>query len=149
MKKLIAVPVVAVIAAVGAASAAGFVGGVSAAPIQSGSSNDLECAHSAKVIEWGTDESKPVPTVENALIKLTDSTCQGQAVHLIAQNSNGSEMARFTSTRLRRHLEPGDQFLRVNARGGGIPVENLKAIRITVKPGDQSMPVGGENARYY
>ncbi len=56
MKKIIAVPVVAVIAAVGAASAAGFAGGVSAGPLQTGKTNDLECAASAKVIEYGFND---------------------------------------------------------------------------------------------
>ena len=67
MKKLIAVPVVAVIAAVGAASAAGFAGGVSAAPIQSGDAGDLQCAHSASVVEWGHNDHTNPPYVDTAL----------------------------------------------------------------------------------
>ena len=70
MKKFIAVPIVAVVAAVGAASAAGFAGGVSAASVQSGSTNDLACADSASVIEWGSDDHLDPPYVDTALVKL-------------------------------------------------------------------------------
>jgi len=97
MKKLIAVPVVAVIAAVGAASAAGFAGGVSSAPIQSGDTGDLQCAYSASVVEWGHNDSSNPPYVDTALVKLTGSECQGQAVHLIALTPAGTEHARFGS----------------------------------------------------
>src|SRR4051812_49098733 len=75
MKKLIAVPVVAVLAAGAAASAAGFAGGVSAAPVQSGDTWDLECARSAQVVEWGTNDHTATPYVDTALIKLSDSEC--------------------------------------------------------------------------
>lgn len=77
MKKLIAVPVVAVIvaviAAVGAASAAGFAGGVSAGPLQVGQTNDLECAQSAKVVEWGYNDHLSTPNVVDARVLLTDA----------------------------------------------------------------------------
>ena len=69
MKKFIAVPIVAVVAAVGAASAAGFAGGVSAAPAPVRfQTNDLACANSASVVEWGTttDHANP-PYVGTAL----------------------------------------------------------------------------------
>ena len=81
MKKIIAVPVVAVIAAVGAASAAGFAGGVSAGPLQVGQTNDLECATSAKVVEWGYDDGQVerLPLVVNVRVLLTGADCGGQA----------------------------------------------------------------------
>lgn len=148
MKKLIAVPVVAVIAAVGAASAAGFVGGVSAGPVQSGDTWDLECAHSASVVEWGTNESAAVPYVDNGLIKLTDSECQGQAVHMVALKPDGTELARFQSKRLASTLGSGEQFIRLFHAGSpssGVPVSDLNAVRITVDPGYPSMTVGGSN----
>ena len=91
MKKLIAVPIVAVVAAVGAASAAGFAGGVSAGPIQSGQTNDLACAHSARVIEWGSNDHTNPPNVDNARIKLDRAECEGQAVHVIALTAGGTE----------------------------------------------------------
>jgi hypothetical protein len=148
MKKFIAVPIVAVVAAVGAASAAGFAGGVSANPVQSGQTGDLECAHSASVVTWGTDESKPVPTVDYAVVKLGDSECQGQGVYLIALNSNGSEMARFQSTRIPSTLASGDQYVKMDAPAGGVPVANLNAVRITVDQGFGGMPVSGSNTAY-
>lgn len=151
MKKLIAVPAIAMVAAVGAASAAGFAGGVSAAPVQSGSTNDLVCAASASVVEWGTADHLNPPRVENALVKLSDSDCQGQAVHLIALRPDGTEYARFASKRLDPSLAAGTQYVRLNVEsiGGvpaaGVPVENLNAIRITVDGGWSTMPVGGTN----
>lgn len=148
MKKLIAVPVVAVIAAVGAASAAGFAGGVSANPLQTGQTGDLECARSASVVTWGTDDSKAVPTVDYALVKLSDSECQGQAVYLLALNSAGGEMARFKSTRIDPTLASGEQYVKVAAPAGGVPVASLNAVRITVDQGFGGMDVGGSNSEY-
>jgi len=150
MKKLIAVPALAMVAAVGAASAAGFVGGVSAAPVQSGDTNDLSCAHSASVVEWGTNDHTNPPYVDSALVKLTDSECQGQAVHLIALRPDGTEYARFGSKRLDSSLASGAQYIRLQWQSGGGPhpgvsVENLNAIRITVDPGYPGMTVGGSN----
>ncbi len=148
MKKLIAVPVVAVIAAVGAASAAGFAGGVSASPVQTGQTGDLECARAASVVTWGTDDSKPVPTVDYAVVKLADSECQGQAVYLIALKPDGSEMARFQSTRVEPTLASGDQYVKMAAPAGGVPAESLKAVRITVDQGFDGLPVSGSNSAY-
>ena len=148
MKKLIAVPVVAVIAAVGAASAAGFAGGVSAGPVQSGDTWDLECANSASVVEWGTADHVPTPFVSSALVKLSGSECQGQAVHLIALKPDGSELARFNSERLNPNLASGTQYIRLEMSGhpnSGVPVSALNAARITVDPGYAGLPVGGSN----
>ena len=61
MKKFIAVPIVAV-SRPWRRSAAGFAGGVSAGPLQVGQTNDLECATSAKVIEWGYNDHLATPT---------------------------------------------------------------------------------------
>ncbi|GAB2885021.1 hypothetical protein [Nocardioides pacificus] len=148
MKKLIAVPVVAVLAAVGAASAAGFVGGVSAAPIQSGDTYDLQCATSASVVEWGHNDHTNPPYVDSALIKLTDSECQGQAVHLIALSPGGTELARFKSERLDPALGAGTQYIRLayaGPPGSGVPTADLNAIRISVDGGYPGMTVDGSN----
>jgi len=149
MKKLIAVPVVAVVAAVAAASAAGFAGGVSSAPIQSGDTGDLQCAHSASVVEWGHNDHTNPPYVDSALVKLTDSECQGQAVHLIALGPGGTEYARFGSERLNPALASGTQYIRLAYQGGsgpnGVPTENLNAIRISVDGGYPGMTVDGSN----
>lgn len=150
MKKLIAVPVVAVIAAVGAASAAGFAGGVSAGPVQSGQTDKLDCANSASVVEWGTNDDKPVPYVDTALVKLSDSTCQGNVVHLIALTEDGRELARFGSKRLSANLASGTQYIRLSTAGSpnsGVPIEDLNAVRITVDPGypGQGGPSAGSN----
>lgn len=152
MKKIIAVPVVAVIAAVGAASAAGFAGGFSAAPIQSGDATNLTCADSARVVEWGTNDDQNPPFVDTALVRLDGSTCQGQAVSLIALKPDGTQYARFGSKRLDSSLASGTQYIRLNfvqdgfpAGTRGVPVENLNAVRVTVDGGYPNMTVGGSN----
>lgn len=147
MKKLIAIPVVAVVAAVGAASAAGFVGGVSAAPIQSGDTWDLQCAESASVVEWGHNDHTNPPYVDTALVKLTNSDCQGQAVHLIALTPGGTELARFGSERLDPALASGTHYIRLTytGAGNGVPTANLNAIRISVDGGYPGMTVDGSN----
>lgn len=150
MKKLIAVPVVAVLAAVGAASAAGFVGGVSAAPIQSGDTTDLQCATSASVVEWGHADHTNPPYVDTALVKLTGSECQGQAVHLIALSPGGTELARFKSERLNPSLLSGTHYIRLSyqspAGQPGIATADLNAIRISVDGGYPGMTVDGSNS---
>jgi hypothetical protein len=146
MKKLIAVPVVAVLAAGAAASAAGFAGGVTAGPIQSGDNWDLECAASAQVVEWGTNDHHATPNVVNALVKLNSAECQGQAVHLIALKPDGTELARFKSEKLKTDLASGTQYVRLEAKdANGVPVKDLRAIRITIDGGSSSMPFGGSN----
>lgn len=135
MKKLIAVPVLAVVAAVGAASAAGFAGGVSAGPIQSGSTDDLTCAHSARVVEWGFNDHLPVPNVVNARVRLDGSQCEGQALHVIALNPDGSEKAGSRATLGRIASQPhGTQYARVTFPTP-IPVADLNAVRISIDPG--------------
>ena len=91
MKKLIVVPVVAVIAAVGAASAAGFAGGVSAGPLQVGQTSDLECANSARVIEWGFNDHLATPNVVNARVLLSGAECVGQAVTVLPLKADGTQ----------------------------------------------------------
>jgi hypothetical protein len=144
MKKLIAVPVIAVIAAVGAASAAGFAGGVSSAPIQSGDNWDLECAQSARVVEWGHNDHTNPPNVDTALVRLSDSDCQGQAVSLIALSPGGTEQARFASKRLDASLASGVQYIRLTA-SPSVPTADLNAIRISVDGGYPGMSTGGSN----
>ena len=139
MKKLIAVPVVAVIAAVGAASAAGFAGGVSAGPIQSGSTNDLACADSARVVEWGLNDHTATPYVDSALVRFTASDCDGQALHVISLTPSGTQQHRATSGRIADQPD-GTQFARVSFPAGDQPtVDELNAVRISVDPGYASL----------
>jgi hypothetical protein len=131
MKKLIAVPVVAVIAAAGAASAASFAGGVSAGPIQSGDANDLTCASSARVIEWGANDHTLPPNVLNARVQLNHSTCEGNALHVLAKGANG-EWVRADSGIV------ADSGATDTARvtfQSPINVSDLTGVRITVDPG--------------
>jgi hypothetical protein len=139
MKKLIAVPVVAVVAAVGAASAAGFAGGVSAGPIQSGDATDLTCAQSARVIEWGTNDHLNPPNVVNARIQFNDAECQGQAVHLITLKGDGTEQYRAKSAKIDPSQPSGVQYARVTFNNP-VPVSQLNAVRITVDPGYAGLP---------
>jgi hypothetical protein len=135
MKKLIAVPVVAIIAAVGAASAAGFAGGVSAGPIQSGDATDLTCATSAKVVEWGTNDHTNPPYVDTALVRLSGGQCSGQALHVISLTPTGTQQHRATSGII-ADQSAGTQFARVSFPAGDQPtVAELNAVRITVDPG--------------
>lgn len=148
MKKFFAVPAIAMLAAAGAASAAGFAGGVSAGPVQSGDTWDLQCANSAQVVEWGTTDHTATPYVSSALVKLTDSECQGQAVHMIALKPDGTELVRFNSERLNPNLASGAQYIRLETAGhpnSGVAVSQLNGVRITVDPGYPGMPVGGSN----
>jgi hypothetical protein len=141
MKKLIAVPVIAVVAAVGAASAAGFVGGVSAGPIQSGDASDLTCAVSAKVVEWGTNDHTNPPYVDGALVRLNGGQCSGQALHVITLTPGGTQQHRATSGRIGDQAA-GTQFARVSFPAGDQPtVAELNAVRITVDPGFGGMSV--------
>lgn len=139
MKKLIAVPVIAVIAGAGAASAAGFAGGVSAGPIQSGDATDLTCAHSAQVIEWGTNDHLNPPNVVNARIQLNGANCSGQALHFIALTPAGTEMARAASGRIADQPN-GTQYARVTFPTP-VKVADLNAVRITVDPGYAGLAV--------
>ena len=134
MKKLIAVPVIAVIAAVGAASAAGFVGGVSAGPIQSGDATNLTCASSARVVEWGTNDHLNPPNVVNARIKL-EGQCSGQALHFITLTAAGGQQHRATSGFIAPQAT-GTQYARVTFPANDTPtVAELNAVRITIDPG--------------
>jgi hypothetical protein len=135
MKKLIAIPVMAVIAAVGAASAAGFIGGVSAGPIQSGDASDLTCATSARVVEWGTNDHLNPPNVVNAKIQLTGAHCSGQALHVMSLTPGGTQQHRATSGLIASQPD-GIQFARVSFPAGDQPtVAELNAVRITIDPG--------------
>lgn len=133
MKKLIAIPVMAVVAALGAASAAGFAGGVSAGPIQSGDATDLTCATSAKVVEWGTNDHLNPPNVVNARIQLNGAQCSGQALHVISLTPGGTQQHRATSGFIATQ-PAGTQYARVTFPTP-IPVGDLNAVRITIDPG--------------
>jgi len=137
MKKLIAVPVVAVIAAAGAAAAAGFAGGVSAGPIQSGDTSNLTCANSARVIEWGTNDHLNPPNVVNARVQLNGSSCEGQALHVITLTAGGTEQNRAASGIIQ------DGGVNDTARvtfNTPVNVADLNAVRITVDPGYSGLP---------
>lgn len=134
MKKLVAVPVVAIIAAAGAASAAGFAGGVSAGPLQTGQTNDLECASSAKVIEWGYNDHLPTPNVVNARVRLTDADCGTQSLTVLPLNESGGQL---NGSRAAGRIPPqatGDQTVRVTFNEP-VNAEDLKSVRISIDPG--------------
>jgi N-acetylmuramoyl-L-alanine amidase len=147
MKKFIAVPIVAVVAAVGAASAAGFAGGVSAGPLQVGQTNDLECAASAKVIEWGYDDSQTIasePAVDNARVQLTGSDCVGQAVTVLPINAAGGQLGNYRAAAKVPAQTAGansTQYVRV-VFNQPVPAESLKSIRISIDPGHAGIPTG-------
>jgi hypothetical protein len=143
MKKIIAVPVVAVIAAVGAASAAGFAGGVSAGPLQVGQTNDLTCAKSARVIEWGYNDHLSTPNVVNARVQLTDANCAGQSVTVLPLNSDGTQMGPRAAGRVPAQ-GAGPQTVRVTF-DNPVVAENLNSVRISVDPGYENEPVGSIN----
>lgn len=133
MKKLLAVPAIAVLAAAGAASAAGFAGGVSAGPLQVGQTNDLECAASARVIEWGFNDHLATPNVVNARVLLTDSECAGQAVTVLPLNADGSQMGPRATGRIPAQPS-GPQTVRIDF-DSPVNAEQLKSVRISVDPG--------------
>ena len=133
MKKLIAVPVIAVVAAVGAASAAGFAGGVSAGPLQTGKTSDLECATSAKVIEWGFNDHLATPNVVNARVQLTGADCSDQALTVLPLKGDGTQFGPRATGRIKPQAA-GDQFVRVTF-DTPMDAEQLKSVRISVDPG--------------
>lgn len=134
MKKLLLVPAVVAVAAISSASAAGFVGGVSASPLQTGQTSDLTCADSARVVEWGFRDDLAVPTVDTARIQLTNSDCGGQAIHLIQQSSTGSQIARAVAARIDDTQAAGTQYARV-VFTPAIPAAALDNVRISIDPG--------------
>lgn len=140
MKKLIVVPVVAVVAAVGAASAAGFAGGVSAGPLQVGQTNDLECANSAKVIEWGYNDHLATPNVVNARVLLSGAECAGQAVTVLPLNADGTQAGPRASGRVPAQPN-GEQTVRLQF-DTPVNAESLKSVRISVDPGFDGQPTG-------
>jgi hypothetical protein len=140
MKKLIAVPVVAVIAAAGAASAAGFAGGVSAGPLQVGQTNDLECATSAKVVEWGYNDHLPTPNVVNARVQLNGAQCEGSAVTVLPINAAGSQIGPRAAAKVPDQAH-GTQYVRVNF-DTPMDAEQLTSVRISIDPGYAGQTVG-------
>jgi hypothetical protein len=140
MKKLIAVPVVAVVAAVAAASAAGFAGGVSAGPLQTGDANDLECAHSAKIVEYGYNDHTANPYVDNVRVRLDGAQCEGQAVHVIALTPGGTQDGDKRGAAKVADQPHGTQYVRIPVNNWD--AEDLKSVRISIDPGYAGMPVG-------
>ena len=133
MKKLIAVPIVAVVAAVGAASAAGFAGGVSAGPLQVGQTNDLECATSAKVIEWGYNDHLATPNVVDARVQLNGAQCSDQAITVLPLNASGGQYGPRATGRIPAQPD-GTQTVRVQF-DTPMDAEQLKSVRISIDPG--------------
>ena len=133
MKKFIAVPIVAVVAAVGAASAAGFAGGVSAGPLQVGQTNDLECATSATIIEWGYNDHLATPNVVNARVQLNGADCSGQSLTVLPLKADGTQYGPRAAGRI--PAQPaGTQTVRVQF-DTPMDAEQLKSVRISVDPG--------------
>lgn len=143
MKKLVVVPVVAVVAAVGAASAAGFAGGVSAGPLQVGQTNDLECATSAKVIEWGYNDHLATPNVVNARVQLSGADCAGQALTVLPLKADGTQFGPRASGRIPVQAA-GTQTVRLSF-DTPMDAEQLKSVRISIDPGFEGQPTGSAN----
>jgi hypothetical protein len=145
MKKLIAVPVVAVIAAAGAASAAGFAGGVSARALQVGQTSDLECATSAEIIEWGYNDHLATPDVVNARVQLNGADCSGMAIHVVALNPDGTATdgpaGNFRASGRIPAQAAGTQTVRVNFNQP-VPAEQLKSVRISIDGGYTNLAEG-------
>ena len=140
MKKLIAVPAVAMIAAVGAASAAGFAGGVSAGPLQVGQTNDLECATSAKVIEWGYNDHLATPNVVNARVQLNGAQCSGQSLTVLPLKDDGTQFGPRAFGKIPAQ-DGGVQTVRV-VFDHPMDAEQLKSVRISIDPGWDGEPMG-------
>jgi hypothetical protein len=134
MKKLIAIPAIAVLAAAGAASAAGFTNGVSAGPIQSGDTWDLTCASGAKVVEWGLNDHLAQPNVVNARVRLDSADCAGEALHFLVLTESGTESVRATPGRIASQPSGGSQYARVSF-ATPVDVDDLNQIRISIDPG--------------
>ena len=133
MKKLFAVPAIAILAAAGAASAAGFAGGVSAGPLQTGQTNDLECATSAEVIEWGFNDHLATPNVVNARVALRGADCSNQALTVLPLTPEGTQYGPRATGRI--PAQPaGTQTVRVTF-DTPMNAEQLKSVRISVDPG--------------
>lgn len=143
MKKLIAVPALAMIAAVGAASAAGFAGGVSAGPLQVGQTSDLECAHSAKIVEYGYNDHTATPYVDNVRVRLDGAQCEGQAVHVIPLTPAGTQDGDKRGAAAVADQPHGTQYVRIPVNNWN--AEQLKSVRISIDPGYASIPVGSAN----
>lgn len=138
MKKLFVVPAVAVVAAVGAASAAGFAGGVSANPVQTGTTDKLTCAQSAKVVEWGFRDDLAVPTVDTALVELRGAQCSDQAVTVLWINEDGTAPAANGANYRASGKVPaqarGTQYVRLPFNQA-VPAEQLNSVRVSIDPG--------------
>jgi hypothetical protein len=149
MKKLLAVPAIAILAAAGAASAAGFAGGVSAAPIQTGDANDLTCASSARIVEYGNNDHVAVPFVDSVKVQLNDAECQGQAVHVVALKADGTELDRFKPSRVPTNLASGTQYVTLYHAGypgvSGIKTTDLDKLRVSIDGGYAGIPSNGSN----
>jgi hypothetical protein len=140
MKKLIVVPVIAMLAAAGAASAAGFTGGVTSGPLQVGQTNDLECADSAQIIEWGYNDHLATPNVVNVRVQLNGANCAGQSISVLPLKADGTQFGPRAAGRIPSQA-PGTQTVRVSF-DSPMDAEQLKSVRVSVDPGYAGEPDG-------
>ena len=140
MKKLIVVPVIAMLAAAGAASAAGFAGGVTSGPLQVGQTNDLECADSAQIIEWGYNDHLATPNVVNVRVQLNGANCAGQSINVLPLKADGTQFGPRAAGRIPAQA-PGTQTVRVSF-DSPMDAEQLKSVRVSVDPGYTGEPEG-------
>ena len=141
MKKLVAVPVVAIIAAAGAASAAGFAGGVSAGPLQTGQTSDLECATSAEVVEWGFGDRRAHPVRGQ---RPRQALGRASAPTRPSTSSSSAPTAASSGPRASGRIpqqNAGTQYVRVPFNGK-VDAEQLKSIRISIDPGFSGQEYG-------
>lgn len=145
MKKYFAIPAIAVLAAAGAASAAGFAGGVSSAPLQVGQTNDLECATSAEIIEWGWNDHLAGGDVDTARVQLNGAQCSDQAVGVIWVREDGSAYdGPAGNYRAHARVKPqpaGTQYVRVTFNQP-VPAAALDNVRVYVEPGYSGLAYG-------
>jgi hypothetical protein len=140
MKKLLVVPAIAVLTAAGAASAAGFAGGVSSGPLQVGQTGDLECATSAKIIEWGYNDHLATPNVVNARVQLNGAQCSDQSLTVLPLKSDGTQFGPRAAGRI--PAQPGGvQTVRVQF-DTPMDAAQLTSVRISIDPGFAIEPYG-------
>ena len=142
MKKLVAVPVVAIIAAAGAASAAGFAGGVSAGPLQTGQTSDLECATVGRGRRVGL--RRPRAHARSWTTSASSSRARTAATRPSTSSSSapqGGQQRPCAPAAASRNRTRGTQYVRVPFNGQ-VDAEQLKSIRISIDPGFSGQEYG-------
>ncbi len=153
MKKLLLVPVVAALAAAGAASAAGL-DVTQGAPLQTGTTTKLDCAASATVSQWGTDEGNGAgPVVLNAEVKLAPGhTCAGR-MFVYTLDGTGAEFGPSGSVQTTPGVDSyrvqfGDATQGRDARlAGGAKAAQVEGARITIDQGFTDYDPAGASGR--